>query len=430
MNPFLKKDTLEYAPLNEVKKKQEQLLRQHLHYSKKNSPYYAKKLKQINPNSFSIKNLETLPLTNKKDISQQNNAFIATPSNQIADIVFSSGTTGKPTKIVYTKQDLDRLAYNEERAFRACGITNSDIILLTCTMDRCFIAGLAYFLGTQSIGATSIRNGHGTLESHYDVIRRVNPTTVIGVPSFLRKLGIYLQKKKFNFSNSSINKLICIGEPLRNVHMKPLAIATDLEKIWNAKVFSTYASSEIVTTFCECTQQAGGHLHPALGIVEIIDEKGNPLPDGELGEVVVTPLCVQGVPLIRFCTGDISFITHKPCACGRTSPRLGPIVGRKNQLLKVRGTSLYPQAIFSVLDEMPELSEYYLEVSSETTLSDRLIIHLAFTNQPVEIDELLQRLQARLRVKPEVVIQSEANIRKIVFNPNSRKPIRFIDQRQ
>ena len=79
---------------------------------------------------------------------------------------------------------------------------------------------------------------------------------------------------------------------------------------------------------------------------------------------------------------------------------------------------------------MPELSEYYLEVSSETTLSDRLIIHLAFTNQPVEIDELLQRLQARLRVKPEVVIQSEANIRKIVFNPNSRKPIRFIDQRQ
>ena len=429
MNTFLKKDSLEYAPSTEVKKEQERLLREHLDYAKKHSLYYEQRLQQIDPNTFLLKDLATLPLTAKKEISEKNSAFIAVPPDQVADIVFSSGTTGKPTEIVYTKQDLARLGYNEERAFRACGITDSDIVLLTCTMDRCFVAGLAYFLGTHSIGATSIRNGHGTLESHYDVIRRVNPTTVIGVPSFLRKLGIYLQKKKFNLPASSINKLICIGEPLRDTRMNPLAVATDLEKIWGAKVFSTYASSEIVTTFCECTQQAGGHLHPALGLVEIVDDTGNPVPDGELGEIVVTPLCVQGVPLVRFCTGDISFITHKPCACGRTSPRLGPIVGRKNQLLKVRGTSLYPQAIFSALDEMPELSEYYLEVFAEEALSDRLVIHLAFTDHPVEIEELLRRLQARLRVKPEVIIQPEANIRKIVFSPESRKPIRFIDRR-
>jgi phenylacetate-CoA ligase len=429
MNEFLKNNDLESASLETVREVQERLLRKHIAYAKKSSPYYKKKLVDFDPVTFSLADLEELPLTDKQTISEFNTDFIAVKSSEVADIVFSSGTTGTPTEVVYTERDLARLGYNEARAFRACGMSDLDTVLLTCTMDRCFVAGLAYFLGARAIGATSIRNGHGTLESHFDVIRRVNPTTVIGVPTFLRKLGFYLTQQGFNLRASSVNKLICIGEPLRNAQMEALVVATDLEKIWGAKVFSTYASSEIVTTFCECTQQAGGHLHPALGLVEILDESGKSVPDGESGEVVVTPLQVEGVPLVRFCTGDISFINREPCACGRTSPRLGPIIGRKNQLLKVRGTSLYPQAVFSALDEMGEISEYYLEVFAEEALSDRLVIHLSFTDHPVEIEELLRRLQARLRVKPEVIIEPESNIRKIIFTPKSRKPVRFIDKR-
>ena len=426
MSFSVENEAIEFAPLDEVQAVQNRLLKKHIQYCFESSPFYKERLAGIDLENVA---LESLPLTTKMEISIRNSEFVAVDSAEVADIVFSSGTTGWPTKIIYTQDDLERLAYNEERAFNACGITASDIVLLTCTMDRCFIAGLAYFLGARAVGAATIRNGHGTLEGHGEVLKHAAPTTVIGVPTFLRKLGNYLVEQGMDLSEGSVNKLVCIGEPLRDAQMQPLSVATDLERIWGAKVFSTYASSETVTTFCECTEQAGGHLHPSLGLVEIIDDDGNLVSDGELGEVVVTPFNVQGMPLLRFRTGDISFVNRQPCNCGRTSPRLGPIVGRKKQLLKVRGTSLYPQAVFSVLDEMPEVSEYYLEVYAEDALSDRLVVHLAFSDRPVAVDVVLRRLQARLRVKPEVVVEPVADIRRVVFTPESRKPIRFIDLR-
>jgi len=429
MNRFVRNDAIEFGSEEIVRTTQDDLLRRHIQYCQGNSPVYKERLAGVDTSRIRIDSLRTLPLTDKNEISERNSEFMAVEPAHVADIVFSSGTTGVPTQVIYTERDLERLSYNEERSFAACGIEASDIVLLTCTMDRCFIAGLAYFLGARAIGAAAIRNGHGTLEGHYDVIRRVNPTTVIGVPSFLRKLGGYLVKQGMDLPAASVNKLVCIGEPLRDAAMHPLLVATELESLWGAKVFSTYASSETVTTFCECTEQSGGHIHPALGLVEILDEEGTPVPDGEPGEVVVTPFDVQGMPLIRFRTGDISFVNRQPCRCGRTSPRLGPIIGRRNQLLKVRGTSLYPQAVFSALDEMPEVSEYYLEVHAEDALSDRLVIHLAFSARPVEVEVLLRRLQARLRVKPEVIVEPIESIRRVVFTPKSRKPVRFIDLR-
>lgn len=427
MTALTRSDELEFTSVEEVRAVQDRLLKMHIQYCSEHSPFYTERLAGLDLETVS---LNDLPLTDKMEVSIRNSEFVAVDPVEVADIVFSSGTTGWPTKIMYSQGDLERLSYNEERAFNTCGLAATDIVLLTCTMDRCFIAGLAYFLGVQAIGAASIRNGHGTMEGHGEVIKHTNPTTVVGVPSFLRKLGVYLTERGMDLPATSIDKLICIGEPLRDAAMEPLPVATDLEKVWGAKAFSTYASSETVTTFCECTEQSGGHLHPALGLVEILDEEGGEVPDGETGEVVVTPLGIEGMPLIRYRTGDISFVRREPCKCGRTSPRLGPIVGRKRQLLKVRGTSLYPQAVFSVLDEMPEVGEYYMEVHSDGELSDRLVVHLSFSSQPVEVDVVLCRLQARLRVKPEVIVESEADIRQVVFTPESRKPVRFIDLRK
>jgi phenylacetate-CoA ligase len=432
MIDFSKYKNLAFESKEAINEAQVQLLQQHLQYCMENSPFYKEALGAAVKNiaTVNLDNFKDIPLTEKAFIEADNKGFCAVDSKKVVDIVLSSGTTGKPIKIMYTDHDLKRLAYNEEKSFIGCGLTDDDIVLLTCTMDRCFIAGLAYFLGITTLGASAIRNGHGSLDSHSEIITNMNATVIVGVPSFLNKLGKYMKKEGRDPADSSVTRIICIGEPLRNEKTELLEMGVELEEIWNAKVYSTYASSETITTFCECEAQCGGHLHPDLAIVEIIDDQGNVLKDGETGEVVVTPLGIEGMPLVRYKTGDISFLMSESCECGRNSKRLGPILGRKKQMMKVKGTTLYPQAVFAALDSLQAVQEYYVEVASESDLSDQLIVHVAVNDLACDLEILQVRLQSRLRVKPSVVLEREDVIRKIVYTQESRKPIRFFDRRK
>jgi phenylacetate-CoA ligase len=422
---------IEFAPAAEIRRAQARRLCEHIEYCRRHSPFYRRRLarRRLSFRGGALAALRALPATTKRDLEECNDEFLAVPRTRIADIVLSSGTTGKPTRIMYTARDLARLQRNEELSFAGCGLSSRDVVLLTCTMDRCFVAGLAYFLGVTGLGAAAIRNGHGSLESHLAVIRQMRPTAIVGVPSFLRKLGLFLDAQGFPARAAGVRRLVCIGEPLRGRHLETLKLGADLERVWKAKAYSTYASSETITTFCECSAQQGGHLHPDLAVVEILDDAGNPVPAGAAGEVVVTPLAVEGMPLIRFRTGDVSFVIDEPCACGRVSLRLGPIIGRKKQMMKVRGTTLYPQALYSALDEIPGVSEYYVAATSAESLSDEVTVHVA-VDDPACTKELIgDRLQARVRVRPEVVIEPEERVREQVFTPKARKPIRFIDLR-
>jgi phenylacetate-CoA ligase len=304
------------------------------------------------------------------------------------------------------------------------------VVLLTCTIDRCFIAGLAYFSGVRSLGASAIRNGLSGVESHMDVIERLKPTVIVGVPTFLLKLGQYLQSRNMDPRTSGVHTLICIGEPLRDVSLRFLQLGGNLEALWGAKIYSTYASSETITSFCECTAQRGGHLHPDLAVVEIVNDEGTVLKPGEAGEVEVTPLQIEGMPLLRFRTGDVSFVVEEPCACGRFSPRLGPILGRKKQMIKFRGTTLYPNSLNAVLDSFPGVSEYYVTATSAFDLSDVVTVTVAVRDRACTAAAIMDTLQARLRVRPEVIVAGEEEVRKQVFSGNSRKLIRFVDKRK
>ena len=229
---------------------------------------------------------------------------------------------------------------------------------------------------------------------------------------------------------SGIKKLVCIGEPIRDRNLAFLRIGESLEEVWGAKIYSTYASSETITSFCECTTQQGGHLHPDLAVVEIVNEQDEVLPPGEPGEVVMTPLAIEGMPLLRFKTGDISFVIDGPCACGRNSPRLGPILGRKKQMIKFRGTTLYPNSLYTVLDSFPGISEYYVTATSDYDLSDVIKVTVAVNDTSCSADMIMDKLQAHVRVRPEVTIASEESVRKQVYTGNSRKLIRFVDKRK
>jgi len=432
MKVFKGDPSLEFAPAEVVCASQAERFRRHLDWCARNSPYYRRLFKGagINPGAISLATLGELPLTDKTDFARHNEEFLAVVPDKIVDIVLSSGTTGKPTRIMYTERDLRRLAYNEQVSFAGCGITAADVALLTCTMDRCFIAGLAYFLGIRALGAAAIRNGHGTLASHLEIIRMIKPTVLVGVPSFLRKLAVYLHDHGLDPAQTSVRKLVCIGEPVRGSDMGMLKLGNDLQALWKADVYSTYASSECISSFCECTAQCGGHLHPDLAIVEILDDTGRPVAPGQPGEVVLTPLDIEGMPLLRFRTGDVSFLMTEPCACGRTSPRLGPILGRKQQMMKVRGTTLYPQAVFAALDEIPDLGDYYLEIIGRENLSDELVIHLGARPGQPSPEWLRERLQACLRVTPSIVIDPEDKVRQHLYSPESRKPVRVWDRRK
>lgn len=421
-----------FASPEHIARTQLKLLHTHVDYCLRASAYYRRILgERPSAVSGSVEELlDALPFTDKTDIENCNDQMCAVLPEQVADIVMSSGTTGKPTKVIYTEHDLQRLAYNEEKALLAIGLTALDTVLLTCTIDRCFVAGLAYFLGVRSVGAATIRSGHASMQSHLDIITRLDPTAIVGVPTFLRKLGLYMREQGLEPAGTSVSKMVCIGEPLRDRALALTQVGRDVEEIWQAKLFSTYATSEIVTTFCECEQQQGGHLHPDLAVVEIVDDAGKRLRPGEVGEVTVTPLAVEGMPLLRFRTGDVSFIIDEPCRCGRNCVRLGPIIGRKKQMLKIKGTTVYPPAVFAALGELERVNDYYLVVSSEDDLSDLVEVHVSVSDTSLTAGELQDFLQARIRVKPKVVIEPDAELRRKVYLPEQRKPVRFIDSRE
>lgn len=416
----------------QIRLAQNSALRKHLRYCLRKSPFYRRKLTPYRNDieSITVDGLERLPFTEKTDIEKHNDDLLAVPMARIRDIVMSSGTTGKPTRIMYSENDLRRLAHIEETALRGCGICDSDIVLLSCTMDRCFIAGLAYWLGLKNIGASVVRSGQSTLAGQAVLIDRLAPTVMIGVPSFLMRLGKYLHENGTDPGTTAVKRIVCIGEPLRDRQMRRLAPAKELEKMWAASAFSTYASSETVTAFCECEKQNGGHLIPELAVVEIVDESGNLLPPEEIGEVVVTPLAVDGMPLVRFRTGDISFLMDKGCACGRFSSRLGPIIGRKQQMMKVRGTTIYPQAVYTLLEEIGAVDEFFITVQKAPNGTDSVAVSVALCDTSLAADKIRDRLQAELRVSPAVEVLPIDSVRRVVFNPESRKPVRFFDQRK
>jgi phenylacetate-CoA ligase len=416
----------EFLNRDVIRDEQAQLLAEHIEYCREKSPYYAKMCNHVPvataANSFDI--LSSMPFTSKDDLSENINYFVAAPECDIRDISFSSGTTGAPLPIVYTENDLRRLAYNEQKAFMACGMTPLDKILLTCTMDRCFIAGLAYREGARAVGASVIRNGLNSLESHAGIIAAIKPSIIIGVPSFLKKLIKFLTSE--NIDPGFVKKLICIGEPVRNSNCQLSLPGSLLEEAWDAKVYSTYASSETITSFCDCEAGCGGHLHHDLAILEIIDDNGNQCGPGEQGEVVITPLQMEGMPLLRFKTGDISQYFDEKCACGRSTPRLGPIAGRKQQMMKISGTTVYPETVFSCLEALPGIIDYYIIAQShDGHLTQAEVTVSISSDSTLTVETLSNRIAATARVRLPVAIKPYEQVCQQIFPGASRKPVRF-----
>jgi phenylacetate-CoA ligase len=299
------------------------------------------------------------------------------------------------------------------------------------TIDKRFMAGLAYFLGIRELGASIIRVGNGIPELQWDTIQRLKPDTIMCVPSFILRLIQYAEEHGIDYKNSSVKRIIGIGEGLRDQNFNLNLLGRRIKEKWDVELFATYSSTEMGATFSECPYGCGGHVHPELIIVEIIGEDNLPVPDGEVGEIVITTLGVEGMPLLRFRTGDMAAKITGQCKCGRYSYRLTPLVGRKNNMIKLKGTTLYPPAVNDVLDNTPYVENYVVIVQDSDAGTDDVVVQLGLKYQPDfdPVKDLKDRFRSRIRVAPRIEVLPVPEVAAINFPAKSRKPVKFIDKR-
>lgn len=412
-------------------RQQEEYLFEHVNYCLANSPYYrgrfGKEFKKIS----SLGEYSRIGFTTKDDLLRHNNEFLSVPEAEIVDTCFTSATEGTvPVNFLQTASDLERLAYNEKAAFEIAGLRREDTVAVCVALDRGFMAGLAYFLGGVKLGAHMIRVGPAGTQQIWDILKTHRPTVIIGVPSSLAKVAIQATQEGHDPKSLNLKKIIAIGEPIRDRDLNMLANVRRIEELWNTEIYSTYASTEMASTFCECRARQGGHMRPEMIYVEVLDEEGRRVPDGETGEVVVTPMGIQGMPLMRFKTGDISFVISEPCACGRTTRRIGPVLGRKSQQLKYKGTNVFPNAIVSIVEANPDFAGCYVEVYSAEFGEDRVVANIAPCAKNYDLEKLKEQLRSGLRVVPEIKMISEEELNRMTQPEGKRKRKIFFDLRK
>jgi phenylacetate-CoA ligase len=418
----------------ELESLQSALLREAVALARRQSPFYRAHFSRLaDPDSpaWGLSQFRALPTTGKDDLVRLNRDFLAVDRSRVADIVATSGTTGCPIQFFLTARDIERLAENERQSFLCAGVRSGETYHLAVSLDNMFVAGLAYFSGLVRMGAAAVRQGPGNPLRHVHLLRDIRPAGIVCVPSFMLELARVAEREGIDPSSLGLQRGIFVGETIRNGNFSPNALGRRIAADWGIRLHSSYGATEICTSLTECGEGRGGHLHPTLMYAEILDERGRPLPPGDAGELVVTTFGVEAMPLVRYRTGDVSFIETGPCPCGRTTPRLGPILGRRTQMIKLKGAQIYPGQVEDCIREMPEVVNYQIEAYTGDDYADRLRVFIgAAPGSDGIVDLLRAKVRARARVTPEFVSLSPDAVQERLFAGGSRKARRFVDSRK
>ncbi len=431
---MIKDINLHYKEASEIKEFQEARLKETLEYLAQHSAYYKRMFAEHNIDIKEISTLEDLlkiPTTSKQDLQKHNTEFLCVDPVEVIDYVTTSGTLGEPVTFALTENDLQRLSYNEASSFTMAGCKKEDVMQLMTTIDRRFMAGLAYFMGARELGCGIVRVGNGIPELQWDTVKRVKSTVCMVVPSFLTKMIEFAENHGIDYNSSNLKRAICIGEALRTPDGELTTLGKKINEKWpELELYSTYASTEMQTSFTECCMHQGGHIPSDLIIVELLDDNNNPVKDGEPGEVTITTIGVEGMPLLRFKTGDICIRMSEPCKCGRNSARLSSVIGRKGQMIKFKGTTIYPPILFDILDNIPDVDNYIVEVFTNSLGTDQIQIRIGSNNHTETfIKQIKDIFRSKVRVAPDIKFESAELISRLQMPPMSRKVVKFFDLR-
>lgn len=401
----------------------------------KNVPYYKGKLDKAGVLPDSIKSLDDLkriPFTTKEDL-RQNYPFglFASPMKDIVRIHASSGTTGKPTVVGYTKNDLDTWSEAIARLACAAGATEDDIAQISFGYGL-FTGGFGLHYGLEKVGLAIIPASTGNTEKQIMLMKDFGTTLLVSTPSYALYMSEVAEKMGIDIKKDLKLKIGMFGSEGSTEEMR-----AEIEKRWGMTATENYGLSEIMGPGVagECTHKCGMHVSDDLFIVEIIDPvTGAVLPEGEVGELVITNIKKEGIPLLRYRTKDITYIDKSPCKCGRTTPRIAKIQGRSDDMLKIKGVNVFPSQIESALLGTKGIAPYYQIIVKKVGFVDDMEVLVELNDDSLlEKFSELEKLERTVKHKIKTVLGLDIKIKLVepqTIERTAGKAKRVIDLRK
>ena len=422
---------IETLPKEKLRELQLKRIKEVVKYAYEHIPYYQKKFKEAGLNPEDIRTLEDIkyiPFTSKADLREVYPfGMFAVSLSEIVEIHSSSGTTGKPVVIGYTKEDIEVWKEVMARSLSMIGVTNKDIIQIAYGYGL-FTGGLGFHYGALAIGATIVPTSAGNTRRQIELMRDFGTTVLACTPSYALYLAEYAKDEMGIDPQRLKLKVGSFGAEMWTEQMRK-----EIEKRFGIKAYNVYGLTEIIGPGVahECPAQEGLHIWEDHFYPEIIDpETGEILPEGKRGELVLTTLTKKGVPMLRFRTKDITAFISGTCSCGRTSIRIERIRGRTDDMIKVRGVMLFPYQIEKAILEVQGVEPHYQIILTRPQYLDEIEVQVEmskeiFSDEVRKIEELRKKIEKRIEetvgirvevtlVEPKSLPRSEGKAKRVI----------------
>jgi len=399
-----------------------------------NTPFYRRKMDEMGVKPFDIKSIDDivkLPFTHKQDL-RDNYPFelFAVPMKEIVRVHASSGTTGKPTTVGYTKNDIDNWSEVVARSLTMAGITSQDIVQVSYGYGL-FTGGLGAHYGAEKIGCSVIPISGGNTRRQLQLMSDFGSTALACTPSYALHIADAMAEFGYSLDDIKLKAGVFGAEPWTENMRK------ELERKWNINAFDIYGLSEIMGPGVsnDCIYHNGLHVHEDHFFPEIVDPvTKEPVAPGKEGELVFTTLTKEGIPLLRYNTRDLSRLFYEKCECGRTTVRMQKITGRSDDMLIIRGVNLFPSQIEHVLLELDETSAHYMLYIDRKNNLDTLELKVELDESKLtdtirDLQNLSRKIEHSLNsaiglsvkvtlVEPKTIVRSEGKAIRVIDNRN------------
>ena len=399
------------------------------------SPHYGKIPeigRFVRSGMTSIEQLRELPFTTKDDLRKDYPwGFLAAEKKDVVRLHSSSGTTGNPTVVYHNKHDLDSWANLMARSLFAAGVRDTDVFQNICGYGL-FTGGLGFQYGVEKLGCLSIPAGAGNSLRQIKLMRDFGTTVAHAIPSYLGRLfDVFKEERLDPRKDTQLHTLVIGAEPHTEEHRQRI------EEMFGVKAYNSFGLSEMngPGVAFECTAQSGLHVWEDAYIVEIVNPVTlQPVADGEVGELVMTTLDRQAMPVIRYRTRDLTRFLPGECECGRTHRRLDRISGRSDDMFIVKGCNVFPMQIEGVLLRLPEVGDDYRITLATIDDQDEMIVEVEVKREWFNGDlDFLDKLQRHIthRIRDEVLVRPLIKLVEPGSIPKADgKAVRVFDRRQ